>query len=326
MDYLTYIPIPLLLVVTLSACLGGEWIIKHYAKSVSSKTDSLFIYTAAVSAVACVSVFCLSVFDCSASLFTIGLGCVFGVATMLALFVGALALSSGPWSYTTVIITLSTIIPTLSGAIFWDEVIKPLQIVGIVFMFACFILSVKTDSQDKEQEAKASLKWLFLTVLAALATGSIGLLQKVHQSSAYSGEVSMFLVVAFATSAVIAGVLGFIRAKKKALNDTTTSDGSTASNDTTASNVETEVSAKETTKNGLIFLLFALGGVASALNNVINLYLSGAMESAILFPILNGGHLILVTVLSILLYKEKLSLKQWIGLTCGLIAVIMLCI
>ena len=44
-----------------------------------------------------------------------------------------------------------------------------------------------------------------------------------------------------------------------------------------------------------------------------------------MFPIVNGGGLMLTTLTATLLFKERLSKKQWIGLALGAIAVILLC-
>ena len=74
-----------------------------------------------------------------------------------------------------------------------------------------------------------------------------------------------------------------------------------------------------------MLVLFAIGGVTAALNNQFNLYLSGVMPSAVFFPIVNGGGLVLSTAASVLLFREKLSVRQWIGLAMGTVSVLMLC-
>ena len=53
--------------------------------------------------------------------------------------------------------------------------------------------------------------------------------------------------------------------------------------------------------------------------------LSGEMDSAVFFPLVNGSNLILTTLVSVLLFKEKFKKLQWVGLIAGIVAVIMLC-
>jgi drug/metabolite transporter (DMT)-like permease len=45
------------------------------------------------------------------------------------------------------------------------------------------------------------------------------------------------------------------------------------------------------------------------------------MDAVIFFPAFNGGVVILSGVLSGLIFKEKLSKKQWIGFSLGLLAI-----
>ena len=49
------------------------------------------------------------------------------------------------------------------------------------------------------------------------------------------------------------------------------------------------------------------------------------MPSAVFFPIVNGGGLVLSTAASVLLFREKLGVRQWIGLAMGTVSVLMLC-
>ena len=66
-------------------------------------------------------------------------------------------------------------------------------------------------------------------------------------------------------------------------------------------------------------------GACGAVNNKFNLYLSGVMDSAVFFPIVNGGGLVLTTLAAVLLFREKLSKKQWIGVLVGIASVVFLC-
>ena len=76
----------------------------------------------------------------------------------------------------------------------------------------------------------------------------------------------------------------------------------------------------------VLVVLFAAGGIGIALNNLINLYLSGVVASAVFFPIVNGGGLVLITVASVLFFREKLTPRQWLGLASGLAATLLLCL
>lgn len=299
--WLYSLPIVVLFVITMAANLTSQITKNSFVKKYDSAADKyLFISVSCI-----VSVALLFLFGGikTLSLFTFLTACGFGALTLIQSYFMLRAYDSGSFAYTSVIVSLSTIIPAFSGAIFWDETLYPAQIAGIVLLIACFMLCVGKDKEKKQM----SVKWLVYVFLAFLSTGFIGVMQKVHQSSAYANELNGFLMISFAISAISAGICAVIAVNRK-------TDGQN-----TAENSEGK------TKKGAIYpILIILSGVGVALNNVINLYLSGKVASAVFFPIVNGGGLILVTLCAVVLYREKLSVKQWIGIIVGIISVVLL--
>ena len=78
-------------------------------------------------------------------------------------------------------------------------------------------------------------------------------------------------------------------------------------------------SNKHTKKEKRLFIILALvSGLLSCLYNRLNIYLSGALDGVIFFPSFNGGVVVLSTVVSMIIFKEKLSAKQLIGLLLGI--------
>ena len=235
------------------------------------------------------------------SAFTLSLGVLFGAVTAVQQVTNAAALAVGPWSYTSVLISLSTVIPALSGAIFWHEKLTPAGIAGIALLAVCILLSVNKKKDGKS----ASPKWFALSMSAALCTGIIGVLQKVHGSSSHSGELYDFLITAFVFSAVFSFIL-FARCAKK----------------------DRKSGARTIPDRPLPLLaaMFAAAGIAAALNNAINLRLAGTMNSAVFFPVVNGGGLVLTTAASVIFFHEKLTARQYVGLAAGIAAVLLICI
>ena len=70
-------------------------------------------------------------------------------------------------------------------------------------------------------------------------------------------------------------------------------------------------------------LLIPQGDTADVLSQVnkTNTYLSGVLPSVLVFPITNGGVILATTLLSVLFFKEKLSLLQKIGLVIGILGI-----
>lgn len=299
--WLYSLPVVALFVITMAANLTSQITKNSFVKKYASAADKyLFIAFGGI-----VSVAVLFLFGGIKTLspFTFLTACGFGALTLIQSCFMLRAYDSGSFAYTSVIVSLSTIIPAFSGAIFWNETLYPAQIAGIVLLVLCFALCVGKDKEKKQM----SVKWLACVFLAFLSTGFIGVMQKVHQSSAYADELNGFLIISFLISALAAGICAVIALKRKNTEQNDNTDGE-----------------EKPAKGVGYFLPIVLSGVGVALNNVINLYLSGKVDSAVFFPVVNGGGLILVTLCAVVLYREKLSVKQWAGIIVGIISVVLL--
>lgn len=288
-----------LLGISMAMCLCGTIARKRYSNIYKANNfyQSLFIcITSAISAVVIIAVGGIPI----VSGFTAILGLAFGLTTALQMVFTLKAIENGPLAYTSVIASLSTVIPTFSGIIFWGESISTVQIIGVVLMLVCICLS----TGKSDPSAKINWKWVIYCALVFVTTGLIGVMQKWHQNTAYKDELSGFLTVAFAVSFVY-GIIVTLKYRKE-----------TAPLHITNSFVK---------KYCIPAVIMVICGVAVALNNILNLRLSGEIDSAVFFPVVNGGGLVLTTVAAFVIFRERLILKQWIGLIIGLISVILLC-
>ena len=171
-------------------------------------------------------------------------------------------------------------------------------------MVGCSVLSVGNRG-EQSQTAKRSqtVRWLLTSLLAFLLNGLIGLTQKLHQSSTHREELGAFLIVAF-------GVLFASSTVRWCVSAFRGGHGRGAG-------------SRAMTPMWMIWL--AVGGVLQAVNHKLNLYLSGVMDSAVFFPIVNGGGLVLTTLLAVTLFREWLDGRQWVGLILGIVSVVLVC-
>lgn len=284
--------------ISLFANLSGGIIKKRINDRYENNFFSYQLYNCIVSLSASVTLFFLCD-NFKISLYTIVLALIFGFVTLLQQAANLIALENGPFSYTSVIISFSTLIPAISGRFFWNESIDMIQYLGILLMLICFIFSVDFRKNDR----KANFRWLIYSFSAFLFTGLIGVMQKLHQSSVYKDELDAFLIVAFGFSFVCSCVLmALFRSKRKLFS-----------------------SDKKSILTLMPLVLMLLSGIFAALNNKLNLYLSGVIDSAVFFPIVNGGGLILTSVAAVIIFKERLTIRQWFGLGIGIVSVILLC-
>ena len=235
---------------------------------------------------------------CAPSAYTVVLGIVFGIATALCAILHMKALENGPLSYTSVICSCAMVIPALSGLMFFGEAVTALQYVGIVLMVISFVCAV-----DKQNgEAGMSFKWMLLCLGSFLFSGSVGVMQKVHQSSPHKAELGIFLVIAFIASAAFSAILSMYYKKKGQ-----------------------PVTVLGGAKLKKFVIVSIVCGIGIALCNQINMYLAGVMEAIIFYPVVNGAGMLLTSAAGLIFWKEKLSAKQWVGLVTGAAAIFLLC-
>lgn len=276
-----------LLILSISSGVLQNCIFNVVSKKNLKTNDDIYKFNIFVYSV-CVLVFGILTISGKISLYTILMGLVFGIVTALGSLYQMLALANGPMHITLLITTSSMIIPTMSG-IFFGEKFSLLKLL-VVFVLIYFIyLSV-----GKIKGEKANKLWLLYCFLTFILIGCIGVIQKIHQTSEYRSEISGFLFVSFVVSLVLSGLR--VKEKKKF-------------------NIEKKV------------ILFAMiCGVCTFAMNYINLKLSGILPSQLFFPLVNGSSIILSSLMSVVVFKERLSKKQTIGLVGGIASLIAICI
>lgn len=286
-----------LLTISIISCLVATLMKNSYGKNVAKNDADVHLCNIFTSLICFVLFLAISIITAAPlSWPTVGLGVVFGIFTAFSSIFGINAYKYGPASYTTFITTASMIIPALSGAVFFNETVGLIKIVGIVLMLVCIFLSVyKSGDGDNK---KAAFRWLVYCLLAAVSIGLIGITQKVHQTY-FSDGLLWFLTIAFAVSTLYSTVVLFIGKNK------------------------TPCTVKPNKKVTAIFVFMGLGIM---LNNILNLYLSGVMDSMIFFPVVNGSGLLLMLIASTVFLKEKLTPTQWIGIAVGAVSIALLCV
>lgn len=296
---LLILPVGVLLAVSLCFSVATNVTKKLYNKAAPSNRQSIWFYNALMSLGCLVFIVIFSIDPTSAeplaaltdfSLPSVGLGVLFGLLVLVQTYTFMWALDIGPFSYTSVIVSLSTLIAALSG-LFYGESIDIFQIFGMGIMVLCVIFS--TDRSNGGN--KSSLKWLAVALVSCVTNGGVGAMQKVHQNSPYKSQSTVFLIAAFIFMTIAAAAMWLAERKKAA-------DG------------EVFRPTKKQTA-----LAFASGAVLSV-PHVANLFLAGAMPSAVFFPIINTGSLILTLVAATVIFRERLTKLQWVGIALGLIS------
>lgn len=243
----------------------------------------------AVSYIICILIFGVLLISEQISWFTVVVALLFGVVTAVSSMYNMLALSTGPMHITLLIVTSSMIIPTLSG-VFFGEKFSILKLIACLVLIGFIYLSL-----DKGKDRKVNKKWYLFCVLAFIMQGAIGVIQKIHQNSQYKNETSGFLFVTFLCSII------FVVFKNRG-----------------------KVQIITFGKRNLIYAVVC--GLCVVVMNYINLKLSGILPSQLFFPLINGSCIVLSSLASIIVFKEKLNSKQFVGLIGGILSLVAICL
>lgn len=263
-----------------------------FTKSVSQSTLGTWFYVLFQSIACAVLIPILSGGFGEISTYSILTGILFGAVCCGQVITLLKALPLGPFSYSMVIVSLATLIPTLSGP-FFGETITLSQGFGIVLMVLCVIFS--SDKKKEDESRKANAKWLVWCLVSTVLNGMIGVLQKVHQASVHKDELPVFLVSSFVFSAVLCAVMVAVEHKRSP-----------------------EREPVPFTKKGVLIPL--LGGITLAFPHAINLHLAGIMPAAVMFPLVNVCPLMLTTLIAATFFRERLSVRRWIGFAIGVVS------
>lgn len=204
------------------------------------------------------------------------------------------SMATGPVALSTLIGSCAFIIATWFGVIYASEKISNSQLIGMILILVSLVLCVN----PRKSAEKLSLKWFLYCMVFFFAGGFVGILYRLFGSSDVSEQVNTMML----TAAVVSAVLFFI------------------------SGVFVNRAAKQgiPTIHKDAWSYIILSGIAGCIYIRLNIPLSNIIHSAVFFPVSNGSMMILSTLAGSILFKEKLSKVQLIGILLGIVAIIVI--
>ena len=293
------LPIPLLIVLSVIASALIGILRGKYAKSYPMSGVYLWRFNFYQNIFCFLSILLIYLFSgtkFSFSVFSVLLGAALAVANILSLEGVLQAQACGSFAYTSVIVALSAIIPSMSGPVLFGEKVTVSQFAGIGLMIIC-ILSPGNDGGERRA---VNLKWLLFCTVAFVFSGAVGVVQKIHQNNAaHKAEMPALLLTCFFVSFALSGIRliterGRMKKSGESLNKLT-----------------------------LAVLLFpAVSGLCFAFPHTINLFLSGRLASVVFFPTINLCPMLLTMLYAVFGFKERLTAKQWAGIAVGILSTV----
>nr|MBQ4320493.1 hypothetical protein [Clostridia bacterium] len=285
----------ILLTISMASIVLQNTLFNYIGKNRLTGKRSVWIFNSVIYVICFLILLAVSVGK-AISVYTVLLGLVFGLVTIVQNHTKLLALSRGPMHITQLITTASLVIPSLSG-IFIDHTVPSIPMILLIFVLVFFIY-LSLDNSSKDTFGRG---WLLLTLISFTGQAAIGVMQKIHQASSHADESSWFLTAAFLCSAVFAVIRTLT--------------------------VREDSGEKSAKKPDAVLIVSALiCGICIFIMNTFNLKLSGIMPSHIFFPLVNGGVLFLNILASLLIFRERITLRQGIGIGGGFITLVLICL
>lgn len=237
-------------------------------------------------------IFWLTDFSFDADVLWYSLG--FGVSYFLANLGLIGALANGSTSLTALAMQLSSITAAVWGFFFWDEDFTLLVAIGLVLIVAALVICLYQRGEGKS----FTLKWAFFAFLAFLGNSGCCIIQRttVRNCGITSTKVMMFFAMILAT---LSCIVFYVRNKSDR--------------------------PVEIIKKGGYFPVLA--GVMNSLNNLVVILLSNpalGVDASFFYPVLSISGLALTSIGSLVLFRERLTKRQWIGMGVGAVAVALL--
>ena len=205
------------------------------------------------------------------------------------------ALKYGPAMLTSLFISLSLILTTLWGFLFWDAKVTVPVVIGLLLVACAIVLCLYTKEKD---DKSFSWKWLFYVVLGCLGNAGCSIVQRTQQMK-YNGQHGNMLMLFAIGFCALAYLVVYLRSDR--------SDTSTM--------LKTS------------WWLPVCAGVCNLILNVFVMLMAlTTLSPSLIYPVIGVGGLAVVTIFSLLVFKEKMRWWQWLGVAVGAVAVILLSI
>lgn len=218
-----------------------------------------------------------------------------GISVAICTFANLMALKEGAVVLVQVFATAGILVPCVAGVFLFQEAISVLQLagMGVLIVSAAFLMQYNSTLYGK-----ITPKMVLLLIVTLVSNGTAMLAQKLFAFYVPAGSVSLFSLLSFGIPAVLfaSAVLPTAKAEKKKIE----------------------------TPPGKVLIFGAVLAVACLLVSQLSTVVSKTLPSVLVFPIVNGGGLILSTIIAALFFKEKLTGKSIIGLLLGVCALLVI--
>lgn len=220
-----------------------------------------------------------------------------GFATATFTVTWLLSVKRGAYMLVEVFLLSSVILPILLCAVGFGEEISLIDWLGIALLVVAAYLMCTYN-----QQVKGKVKWqdLVLLLLCAMANGTTDFSQKLFVKMVPTGESSFFNLLTYLFAALFLGAFFLLYKGKK----------------------KEEREGPAPIKN--IVLYIGIMAVCLFLHSYLKTLAAIELDAVVLYPLTQGGSLILSMLMSAILFREKISGKGILGVTLAFGALLLI--
>lgn len=221
-----------------------------------------------------------------------------GVTTSIFVVAWLISVRRGAYMMLDVFLMLGVTVPLLLSSMFFNETIRINQWIGLAILFAAVLIMCSYNNQIKE---KMSVGSLVLLIICGIANGLTDFSQKMFVKTSPDTGVAVFNFYTYVFSAIV--LLIFYAAAKI--------------RDKSGAHSETDVMRQV----GIYVLIMS---VCLFANSYFKTLAAGILPSAKLYPLNQGASLILSSLMSAVLFKEKMTAKCVVGIILSFAALLVI--
>jgi len=226
---------------------------------------------------------------------------VFGVLWVSAMIFYVRAMGLGPTGLVTLFFSFGIIIPIITDVAALGAVLTVFQVVGLVLLLVSFYIGNRPLGDEKKS---ISPKFIAACIGSFLFNGLIMADVKLHQGAMPGIDVQAFVLYGFAAAVAVSIILFIIFHIKQSRSE--------------------KMSYGYMFKSPKYYVTVAGSGVTTAVGNLLMLYAASLVPAATQFPIMNGVTSITSAILSIFIFKEKLTKRMAIVFIVGIAALVII--
>ena len=259
---------------------------KKYQKTAGTSIKAGLLYNALTGIFSAIMFLVINKFEIKLTGFSVLMAAIFATVVMMYIFIGFRIMEKGNMSlYTLFLMSGGMTVPYIFGVLFLNEELTIFRTLGLVAIIAAIVISNSgAEKPDKKQ--------LILCLAVFILNGISSVTSKVHQISPASEIVTSpdfaFIVMMF-KAIICSGVL--LVCRKSLFGGET---------------------VKLPIKSVIWVMLFA--SLSDGLTYMLQLIGATTLPATVLYPFVTGGSVILTSFAGVLVFKEKLSARQIVGI------------